>query len=261
MEVASDDIPIIGVMDFGMVGHISNTERMDIVQGVYLVTRGKARNLVDHLIRTGAVSPQIDAVALERRIDQMIEQYRGLSLQDIQVMRAVDELRTIAFQYRITLPPDLWLCLKTLSMMDGLARQLYPDFALFEEFSSPMRKIWIESRLPWNWGKDLGEEIASLVYSLRDFPGVVERLVRGLQRGDLPVTLKMGATRETMDRLDRVASRFSLSILAAAFILGLALLFPVAKSNTIANILAILGFAASLLLGVWIVISIIRTGK
>jgi ubiquinone biosynthesis protein len=148
-----------------------------------------------------------------------------------------------------------------MTMLDGLARQLDPDFDILTAFGPSVRRIFIDQRLPWVWGPEFIGELESLMLALRDVPAMGESLLRGLQRGELPFSFTMGANKQTLDRLDRVSTRMSLSLLVAAFIVGLALLLPVSEGNQIALALVIIGFIASVGLGVWVIYSMLRPGK
>jgi ubiquinone biosynthesis protein len=252
---------VIGAMDFGMVGHISRIDRLNLIQAFLQASRQDAKGIVHHMLRIGAVSGRIDEQALERDIDRMLNQYYGQPLEYIQTTRVVEELMQIAFSYQITLPADLWLLFKTLAMMDGLARRLDPQFDLFQVFGPPVQRLVINSRMPWEWGPSLLLDIENLAYALRDLPNIGESMLRNLQRGLLPFSLSVGADKDTLDRLDRISNRISVSVIAAAFILGLALLFPVARESQMALALVIVAFIISFAIGLWIIYSILRSGK
>ena len=64
-----------------------------------------------------------------------------------------------------------------------------------------------------------------------------------------------------MDRVVRLITRLSLSILLATLIVGIALPVPIAVGNSVLLILAVVGFAAVVMLGAWLVISIVRNHK
>jgi len=253
--------PVIGAMDFGMIGYLSKTDRMNIIDAYLLSTKLESRAVVEHMLRIGAITGDIDIDKLDRDVDRMLNQYVGLPLKSIQTRRLIEELMHLAFEYRIILPPNLWLLIKTITMMDGLARELDPDVDLFAAFGPAIKRISIENRMPWVWGPSLIEELETFFFALRELPGIGERFVRRLQHGELPFQISMGANKETLEHIERISTRISLSLLTAAFILGLALLFPLAEANQIALILVMIGFAAALLLGIWIIISIFRSGK
>lgn len=251
---------VIGAMDFGMVGYVSRVDRVNMIHAYMLASRMDTRGLVEMMVRIGAVHPGVNEGELQRDLERILNRYKGLPIGEIQAQQVFEELLHIAFRFRVDLPVDIWLLIKTLSMMDGLVRQLDPDFNIFAVFDPEVRRLAVEQFLPWVWGPDLASDLQGFAYALRDIPTVGEKFLRGVQKGELPFTVSMGANKETLNRLDRASTRLSLSLLVAAFILGLALLLPLSSGNQLAEILIVIGFVAAILLGLWLAISIIRSG-
>lgn len=252
---------IIGAMDFGMVGFLSKSERINLLQGYIYMANDDAKGLAELMLRIGAVSSNVDLQLLETDIDRLFHQYRNLPVRNIQTPQVLEEIMQLAFRHRLNLPTDLWLLFKTMMMMDGLARQLDPDVNLFVTIGAPVKRLALEMRMPWTWGPTFISDLESLAFALKDLPSIGESVLRGLQRGQIPVKITTGVNKESLDRLDRIGTRFSISILVAAFILGMALLLPVSKGNVFAEILISFGFLASVALGIWLVISILRAGR
>jgi ubiquinone biosynthesis protein len=253
--------PVIGLMDFGMVGYISDNDRLTIIQAYSLAMRDDTQGIVDLMLRVGAVSTTDDLESLERDLNRMLHTYRGLPLKHIQAGPLVNELMQMAFRYHIKLPADMWLLFKTVAMMEGLAQRLDPEFNVFAEFAPHAKRILLEQRMPWVWGATFLDDLQSLIYTARDIPSVGKSILRSFQRGEFPLAFSMGLNKETLNRLDRITTRLSLSLLATAFILGLAILLPVAQASKVAAVLVSIGFAVALVLGLWLAWSILRPGK
>jgi ubiquinone biosynthesis protein len=252
---------VIGAMDFGMVGYVTQTDRLNLLQAFLLASRRDSRGLVEHLSRIGAFSPGQDPSRLEYELDRLLTRYQGIALKHIESRQVAEELMQLAYQHRIRLPTDFWLLFKTLTMMDGLARQIDPDIDVFLALSKPVKRLVRTMHLPWVFGPQAVNDVQTLVFALKDLPSTMERLVRALQRGELPLSFQIGIKKETMDRVDRVSTRISLSVLIAAFIVGLALMFDVASENRMALVLVVTAFITSLLLGIWYIITVMRSGR
>lgn len=252
---------VIGAMDFGMVGYVSKADRLNIIQAYAYVQKGDAMGLVRHLERMGAITARVDLQELERDIDRMLNENRGMPLKYIKTQRLLEDVMQIASRYRITLPPDLWLLFKTVMMMDGLARKLAPDFDIFSAFAPHVGQVLADMRMPWVWGPPFVNDLESLAFAMKDVPSIAQGFLHDLLHGEAPFTLDIGANKQTLDRLDRLGTRLSLSLLISAFILGLALLLPLSTGNRFAEILVIFGFVAAFSLGVWLAFSILRSGK
>lgn len=262
--VLRDDVTgamLIGAMDFGMVGYISQTDRMNLLQSFMLAYRMDSAGLVEHFVRIGAISGQGDLSKLEHDLDRLLNRYQGLSLKHVYTRQVIEEMMSLAYQHHLTLPPDFWLLFKTLTMMDGLARQLDPTINVFSVFAPPVERLIHRMYLPWVWGPTMLSDMETLAFAIKDAPSIGERLLRSLQRGEIPVTFKIGLTKDTLDRLDRLGTRVAISLLVAAFILGQALLFPIARESQMALALVVSGFIASLGLGAWFLLTVWRSRK
>lgn len=257
----SGDEFLIGAMDFGMVGFVSQSDRFNLLLAFMLASRRDSKGLVEHLVRIGAVSTGEDLSRLEFEIDRLLVRYQGIALKHIQSRQVVEDLMQLAFEHRVHLPTDFWLLFKTLTMMDGLARRIDPEIDVFAILGAPVRKLVREMHLPWIFGPQLLGDLQDLALALKDLPATGEHLLRSIQTGNLPVSFQMGMKKDTLDRLDRLSTRISLSVLIAAFILGQALLFEVARQSPMAMALLVAGFIASLLLGLWYVITMLKSSK
>jgi ubiquinone biosynthesis protein len=95
-------------------------------------------------------------------------------------------------------------------------------------------------------------------------PRVGSQLLARAEQGELEFTLRHKELDQAMVRMDRLANRLSLSLLLAALIVGLALLVPafnLGEQWGLGSILVIAGFVFVSLLGLWLIFSILRSGR
>ncbi|MGQ9521806.1 MAG: ABC1 kinase family protein, partial [Anaerolineae bacterium] len=110
-----------------------------------------------------------------------------------------------------------------------------------------------------------------LVRGMEDWTQLLDMLPRtGIQlltraeRGELEVSLRHQELGWALVYLDRLANRLALSILLAALIVGLALLVPafhLTERGGLVTTLVVLGFALASLIGLWLIISILRSKR
>jgi ubiquinone biosynthesis protein len=249
---------VIGAMDFGMVGHLTDANRLDLIRLYVAAVRQDVDSLVEQLMRMCAVTGRVDRPALSRDVSRFLGKYQGASFKDIRAAEAVQEIVEIAFRHHLHMPGDLWLVSKTMGMMEGMGLQLDPDFDILgvsKPFADALvKELWS----PKMWGPGMISGLEAWGHLLTDIPRVGVNLLRSLDRGEVPISMSMDMPKPLMDRVDRLITRLSLSILLAAFIVGIAMVVPIASSNNILLTMAIVGFVAVLALGVWLVISIVR---
>lgn len=255
---------VIGAMDFGMVGYLSRRDRADLIRLYIYMVQLDEEGVVDQLVRMGMVGGQVDRVALQRDVGRLLRKYQGLPLKAIRAGEVVQEAMPIAFRHHLRLPSELWLLGKTLAMMEGVGLRLYPDFDPFTVSEPYVRRFVLQMVSPQEWGPALARSASEWGFLLTLLPRVGSRLLTQAERGELEMVLRHRGLDQALARLDRLANRISLSMLLAALIVGLALLVPafhLAERGGLVTALVIVGFASVSLLGIWLVLSILRSGR
>ena len=249
---------VIGAMDFGMVGHLSETDRLNLVRLYIASVRMDANAIVEQLVRMGAATARVDRALLKRDITRLLDKYYGLPLKEIRAQDVVSDIMPIAWRHHLMLPPDMWLLGKTLAMMEGVGLQLDPEFDIFAVSQPFVETLAREMWLPSVWGPQMLYQLQAWGEVLSIAPRAGARLLYGLESGELPLSLNMTVQRPALESLDRALTRLSVSVLIAAFILALAFLIPRASASPIVTALVALGFLVSAGLGLWFLISVIR---
>ena len=249
---------VIGAMDFSMVGHLSDTDRLNLVRLYIASVRMDADAIVEQLIRMGAAAAKVNRPALKRDIDRLLEKYYGLPLKEIRAQEMISDILPIAWRHHLSLPSDLWLLGKTLAMMEGVGLQLDPDFDIFAVSKPYVERLSREMWSPSVWGPSLLDQMMAWSDMMAIAPKAGAKLLYGLESGELPLDLNMNVQKPALETMDRALTRLSVSVLIAAFILALAFLIPRATVSPVITALIVAGFLLSAGLGVWFLISVLR---
>jgi len=254
------DGAVIGAMDFGMVGHLTPSDREWLVRLYIASVQMDAKGMVNELMRMGVVDYHIERMALERDIQRLLSNYYGLPLKEIRARQVVDEVTPIAFRHHLRLPSQWWLLGKTLAMLEGLGLQLDPDFDLFAVSQPYVRKLPWQMLFARNWGTELVQSAFNWGELWAEFPQRSSRLFEQLEKGKLQLVLDVKDLKDGLSRLDRVANRLAVSVLVAAFIVSLALLIPAYAPGQVWGFrLSVAGFVVLAALGLWLLLSILRS--
>jgi len=255
---------VIGAMDFGMVGYLTRRDRADLIRLYIHVVQLDEERIVDQLMRMGMVAGRADRDGLRRDIGRLLRRYQGLPLKAIRAGEVLQEALPIAFRHHLRLPSELWLLGKTLAMMEGVGLKLAPDFDPFAVSEPYVRRFVLQMASPAQWGPALLYGASEWGFLLTMLPRVGTRILTQVERGELEMTLRHQGLEQALARLDRLANRISLSLLLAALIVGLALVVPafhLAERGGLLVALFGLGFAGVAFLGLWVIVSILRSGR
>jgi ubiquinone biosynthesis protein len=253
------DKPRIGAMDFGMVGWIDSRTREHLLRIMVCIVRQDVEGLVDEFMRMGVVEwGAPNRTRLERDLRGFLNRYRGLPLIEWRARELVHDLTPIAFRHHLRFPSELWLLAKSLSMMEGIGRQIDSDFDLFAVAEPYARRLYLESVSPSEVGRRAISSIGEWGEELLILPQQLRRVVERMERGTLGVSVRDEGRAAQLDRWDRMASRLAASVLIAAFIVAVSLLLPLLASDPwriLAAVLILLAIANATALTIWLIVS------
>jgi ubiquinone biosynthesis protein len=255
---------IIGLMDFGMVGHLAPGDKNDLARLYIVAMQQDVPGAADQLMRMGVADHQVDRRTLERDLRRMMHKYYGLSIEEFQVGEMIDEFMTVAFRHRLRFPSNLWLVGKTLGMIEGLGLKLMPDFDMFAVAQDYVRRYRRRMWLPSQWGPSVLRGTSDLTDLMLRLPKQTTRLLEQAERGNLEAQIRMPDLRHATDRLDRIANRLALSMLTAAFTLAIGWVIPNLDLTwpwPWLTWFVLAGFLGVSFLGIWLMWSIWRSGR
>jgi ubiquinone biosynthesis protein len=257
---------VIAVMDVGIMGQLDAAERLGLVHLFVALFRGESDRVADALAELGIATRAVDRRNLIRDLERMRMQYYGLDLERIRARSFVEGLMAVAFENRLKMPSNLVLVFKTIAMLEGISFQLDPDINVFTEVEPYVREALIELQSPANRLKEIAAQLAESAEAMMLLPRQLQRMLEQMEVGESSLSMQLKGLDDPARRLTTAANRLVLAILAAAFVLGPAILIPQIQEiwprwQTSATLLIFAGFAMSFLLTVVLLISIWRSGR
>ncbi len=255
---------VIGLIDFGTVGFLDERDKANLIRLYIAIIQFDAPSAVSQLISMGIADPTVDEIGLERDLRRLLRRYKGLPLKDISASELLAEIQPIIYEYRLRVPSDYWLLIKTLVVMEGVGKQVAPDFDVFDVSGPYVRRFLIQLALPTSWGPDALRALGGWAGFIGNLPNQTGRLLSRIERGQLEFRIQDPATDNLARQINRVANRIIQSILLGSLTIGLALLLPsldLAWPWGLLTWITVLGFAAVVVLTLWLLWSIWRSGR
>ena len=252
----------IGLMDFGMVGRLSEERRHEVAELLYgLVSRDPdlvATTLIDWSESKDTVSD-----ALRDDINEFIDHYHGVPLEKLDMGEMIGEITGVLRSHHLVLPADLVLMLKAFITMEGMGRSLDPGFDMASEAAPIIEEVLKAYYSPLNMARRMQQGLAESLKMLGSLPGDLSRLMRAIRRGRVEVHVDIQSLKEVGYRLDRAASRLTLGVVTAALIIGSAIVLNVQSDREAFGLplFGLLGFIGAAMGGVWLLFSIWRSGR
>jgi len=256
----------IAFIDFGMVGRLSEERRTQVALLLHGLVSRDPEAVSEVLLNWGGefeTDAERDGAGLRNEIDAFIDQYHGLALKQLRLSVMLSDLLATLREHGLALPPDLVLMMKAFITLEGLGRQLDPDFDMAGTAQPYLERVLLARYSLAALTKRGKRTVAAAMNLLSSLPKDLSELLRAARSGKLQVRLDVLSLKELGQRIDRAASRLALSIIIAALIIGSANVMTIEREPVLPGLpsIGLLGFIAAVIGGIWILISIWRSGK
>ena len=254
---------VIGLIDFGVVGTLDRTDIGYLVPLWTSILNLDAEGVTDQLLRMGIIGPSADQVGLTRALRRLLRKYSGLPLKEIAAGEVLNEVQPIIYEYKLHVPTDYWLLLKTLVVMEGVGKALAPNFDVFAVSTPYVERLMVRMALPQSWAPGIFRQAAGWITLMSLFPRQATRVMGRLESSDLELRVPMPemtqATRETSSSTNRIV----MAILVAGMVIALALLLPALHLQSwpwdVVTWVIVIGFAFVAIVAFWLIVSILRS--
>lgn len=250
----------VALIDCGMVGRLDPQTQQILTELLLAIVDLDAKRCSQLTIKLSESVVPITLVQLEVDYERMLRKYYNLNLNQINFSQVVYELLQIARRNRIKLPGNLGLFAKSLANLEGTARKFNPDINILEEVKPLLTNI-LEQQLI---GSTPLQTALRTVLDLKSFslkyPRQIEVLLDGLTSETLNVNLKIRDLDNLRRSLDNSANRLAFSVIIGSLIIGAAIVTASAQSRQLTIISTVL-FATASLIGLWLVVGILRSGR
>lgn len=211
----------LGIVDFGIVGRLSQRSRDQLANMVMSLLSEDYENLCYQYAELGAAGPSIDFDGFQREVRNALSPYVGLSLGDINVGRILIEATRIASKYNIQVPGDWMMVFKAILTIEGMGRTLDPDFDLIATSEEMVKQLVREQYSPQRISKEFMWVAKDLATLLQAIPRQVRWMMRKFNSNDFAFEIKSQELDGIRVQVEDGMRRMSLSLLSAGlFIAG-----------------------------------------
>ena len=254
---------VICLLDFGMVGVVDRQTREMFVELVDSVVRRNESRAAQVLLQLTRWEQQPDLRQLERELSDFMGRHLYRPLKDIEVGKLLHDLLEIATRFQLRLPPDIFLMLKAISTVEAVGRMLDPEFDMIAKAAPFIEQVLMDRFKPQRVAEDVGDLAGRMLKFLHQFPKDLLDLAGLLRQQKLSLQIKHDGLEKVLATHDQISNRLSFSIVIAALIVGSALIV-ISKTPPLfygISLIGIIGFLAAALMGIWLLVAILRSGR
>lgn len=257
----------IAFVDFGIVGRVSDELKEAMADTFLALINKDFDRLIDQYIELGIVSEHIDIDVFRRdfKADLMdfLEPLYGLTLKEINFAQYLDTLTHVAIRHNLRIPSDLLLINKALLILENIGRQLDPNFdfiAEAEPYASNIIKKRVSPSRFYDRARKNIMEIGDFAFL---FPRQLKQIIKKTLKDDIQVKMFHVNLPEFIRDMDKSSNRIAFALIVSAMLISSAIMHATKVPPIIFGIslFGISAFGFAFFLGIWLIISIIRSGK
>jgi len=234
-------------------------QREELVDLFVAVNRRDVGAVVDLVQTIGKPFRPVDVPLLRADVRDFIESYYGLSLDRLDVGGMLTDFVSILSTHGIRCPGDLMLLIRALVTLEGVGRELDPDFNLAEILTPFVEQLVRERLNPKNVSARIASELKLFARLAHRIPVQVGQTLDKLSKDDLKIQLEHRRLDRLITEVDRSSNRIVVSLVLSSLILASAWILPTDEINTLW--ISAPAFILSSLLGGWLVYGIFRSGR
>ena len=250
----------IAIIDCGMIGRLDPRTRQILTEMLLAIFDLDAQGCSQLTLELSESTNIPDLENLKLDYERMLRKYYDLSLSQFNFSEVVYEILQIARQNKIKVPGSLGLYAKCLANLEGTGRQFNPSLNLFDEIKPLMTDLF---RLQLIGNTPLQTSLRTVLDLKTTFlktPRQMDLLLNRLTSETLQWNIRLKDLDPVRRSIDESANRLSFSIVVGSLIMGAAIISTGANTPELIIVTDIL-FAAATLLGLWLIISILRSRR
>ena len=237
----------IYLLDFGIVGNLSENYRYQIMKIFLGASFGEVKLITDAIIGMGLLEFDSKKIGdFEKRIQRLLDKYMVMSLNQMKLSDLITDFYTLLVDYSIKIPSELTSFAKTVLILEGLIEKLVYKES-FLELALPIAKSMVFKIFsPDIVVNRLRPKMYDTYSLIKEFPQTSLNILRQLARGDFRIIdQKSDIERNSYERIENQKSQ-AIIFLGLSILIGFSLL-SLSNLNLDQNILkAILILSLSL---------------
>jgi ubiquinone biosynthesis protein len=254
----------IGLVDFGATGKLTDDDMSKLTRLFIDAASENVDALPRRLADLGVRYPKEREEEFLAELRELYYRYYGASLAEIDPLQVIREAFNLIYSMNLRLPTRFLLLDKAIATLGSVGVELYPDFNVFEVARPYARGLMMDRFGPRRLAHRARKESLRLAQVVTEMPYQVHDFLEEIRDGQIEVGFVHKGLDDLLNRLDVVFNRLVVAMIVAGGLIGSSLIGIFAKGGPHLlgiNIISVIGFALSGVLGVWLLWGVVRSGR
>ncbi len=254
----------IGLVDFGLAGKLTDEDMARLTRLFIDAATENVDALPRRLAELGVRYPKEREEEFATALRDLFYRYFGASICEIDPLQVIREAFGLIYSMNLQLPTRFVLLDKAIATLGAVGVDLYPEFNVFEVAQPYARALMLERFTPARLASRAQKEGRELLGIAHDLPYQIHDVLQEMRDGQIEVGFVHKGLDEFMHKLDVAINRVVVALVVAGGLLGSSLIGIFATTGPQifgVHFLSVIGFLLSGMLGAWLLIGVLRSGR
>lgn len=257
----------IAFVDFGIVQRIDEEFKEAYANVALAIINQNTEQLITEYLKLGIIPEDIDREKIKKELKEDIEEllfpiytYR---IEEIKISELIESIMRVCLKHRLRFLPELLLIDKVLIMLEGLTRELCPKISIIELLKPYAQKIISKRLHPEFYLNKTLKALREFRDAIEHIPFQFKTLLKKAVRDEITVRMYHVNLPEFIKDIDKASNKIAFSLIVSAMILSSAIMHANQVKPLVYGIslFGLITGVFAFFLGLWLIISIIRSGK
>jgi ubiquinone biosynthesis protein len=254
----------IGLVDFGLTGKLTEDDMSRLTRLFIDAAQENVEALPRRLADLGVRYPKEREEQFTTELRELYYRYYGTSLSSIDPIQVIREAFALTYRMNLRLPTRFVLLDKAIATLASVGIELYPDFNVFEVARPYARNLMLERFTPARIALRVRREGWKLTQIAAELPYQIHDTLEQVRDGQIEVGFVHKGLEDVLAKLDVLFNRLVIALVVTGGLIGSSLIGIFAKTGPHIlglHVVSVLGFGLSSILGVWLLWSVVRSGR
>jgi len=250
-------------LDFGIMGYVDRHSREHFVDMIYSYVSRDEAGIATALLRLTEWEQEPDRQALERDIRGIMDLHLYKPLKELRVKDLLRKTLELIARHRLVFPPDIFLMIKGLTAAEGLGLMLDPDFDMAATAAPFVAEIKAGRLKAGRVISDIREYASELIELIKALPPELHDIVRQIRQGKMKIGFEHRGLEKFIFEMDRSSNRIAFALIISSIVIGSSLIITTNIGPRLLGfpVLGLAGYLMAGVLGIWLLVSILRSGR
>lgn len=246
-------------IDFGLYGELSKQNRQNLMEILDAIVFEDIDGLMNLLLQMAIVKSEVDRYQLYDDLENFFYLYISKDLNQIDMGLLFSDILNVTHKHSLIMPNDFIMLAKSLGILEGVVGEFKTDVNVMDVAKMYLTETRGYSPLKRLTKGNIGLRAFQMTSDTLSIPTSLKKGLETISSGRTRLNIEILNWDKKSVEINKMVNRLVFAIIIASLILASAVIIVSARSAALSN-LSIVIFLGAGFMGLWLLISIIKSG-